>query len=112
MSYTLVKQHNEQHVHITFNGNLSGKAIMWEADIYTAREYHKATHNIKSEFPVTIRQIIDISELKDHKAKLLLTLHVKKVDVPTIKKSIIMIQQYKKLSPGRHEHGDAVTYSE
>ena len=112
MRYTLVKQYNEQHVHITFDGNLAGQPVLWDTDIFTAREHYKTKHTMKNIFPFTVRQIIDISEPENNKAKLLLTLHVKKIDIPTIQKSIIMIQQYKKLSPGRHEHGDTVTYSE
>lgn len=107
MSYTLIKQVNPQHAHLTFNGQFRGKPVTWNTHLFTIAEYARLNNPATN----TARQFIKIEKAKSLDSSTMdleVALNVTEVDPPTIQKMMIMIRQYKKLSTGRHEYGDEI----
>jgi len=97
--YLLLGDLPSNKVYIQFEGKLDGKSVVWNACIRTIEEY-ALSHEV-SEDP---KQFIDITI--DHGVyKLEIGLNIKLIDAATIERTIIMIRNYKRLQPGRHEYG-------
>lgn len=103
MSYTLIKQDNEQHSHIEFNGQFQGKDVLWDTHFYSIKGYCSE----KNIHETNMKQFIDIQQPESDNSRLQLTiaLNINKVNHQNIQKMMIMIKQYKNLSLGRHEYG-------
>ncbi|MDH5370764.1 MAG: hypothetical protein OEW99_12115 [Gammaproteobacteria bacterium] len=52
-----------------------------------------------------LKQFIDINPITDDILKLTVALNIDAISTPNIQKMMIMINQYKNLSIGRHEYG-------
>ena len=87
---------------VRFRGRLLGETVTWEATLMTLREY-RARHGGTG----PLRNFIDITPAQDGRAEVTVGLNVACIDPPTVLKSIVMLRQYKRLSPGRHEYGAA-----
>jgi len=101
MPYTLIQQHNTQLAHIKFSGPFQGETVIWDTHFFTLKGY-MAQENIKV---TKLKQFIDIQAAEPGIMKLTIALNIAEINKPNIKKMIIMIKQYKNLSPGRHEYG-------
>ena len=101
MSYTLIQQINDEHAHIKFEGPFQGKNVTWDTNFYTLNAY-SAEQNIPS---TEQKQFINIEPVDTNILKLTIALKIKKINAPNILKMIIMINQYKNLSIGRHDYG-------
>lgn len=103
--FLLLEQDAAQHsVRLKFTGNYQGRAVIWDCRLATLEaEYHERSesgigHN-------GLRDFIEIGETADQVIPLKVGLNIPRVDLPAIRKMIIMIRQYKKLAPGRREFG-------
>ena len=76
---------------VCFKGPFQGREIIWFA--------HIRARGAGS------RSYICISNITASQAEIEIGLPVARIDTPTIKKTIVMIRQYKELRPGRHEFG-------
>ncbi len=101
MPYTLIQQFNAQFAHVKFNGFFQGEAVTWDTHFFTLQGY-VVQENIKD---TKLKQFIDIQAAESGIMKLTIALNIKEINKPSIQKMIIMIKQYKNLSPGRHEYG-------
>lgn len=93
---------------IRFSGRLLGREVIWQArlrtleDVWRERQAGDATPG-----SVALRQYIHIRETADPGlAELEVALAVPAIDAPTVFKTLIMINNYKRLAPGRHEYGE------
>ncbi|MCW9013497.1 MAG: hypothetical protein OQL06_06905 [Gammaproteobacteria bacterium] len=100
--YELVDRCSAEKVRIRFIGGFKGREIVWDATISTLNEYRKS---VSEDFK--LRQFIEIA-LGENNYKLMIGLNIGEIDKAAIKKSIIMIRNYKRLHIGRHEYGDVV----
>ena len=95
------------YVHIRFQGKFAGKRVNWNAMIMTlahvCREQPKGAHKDKT---AGLRQFIEVGETTGDRRDLVVGLNVSCIDEQVIRKTIIMIRQYKRLREGRHEYGD------
>lgn len=104
MPYTLIHQFNTQHAHFRFKADCQGESVTWDTNFYTVEGF-RAEKNIEN---TTLKQFIDIEPSTSDLMKLTVVLKVNEVNKPNILKMIIMIimiNQYKNLSFGRHEYG-------
>lgn len=76
---------------IRFHGPFQGRTIRWLARIQAQGRGQ--------------RSYISIGNINADDAEIEVGLPVVSIDTPTIKKTIVMIRQYKRLRPGRHEFG-------
>lgn len=101
MSYTIINQFNTQHARIEFIGPFKGETVTWDTDFFTLEGF-LAKENIKD---TNLKQFIDIKPVRSGVMKLTVVQKINEVNNPNIQKMMIMIKQYKELSPGRHEYG-------
>ena len=101
MPYTLIKKFNNQHSHITFQGNFQGNKVTWDTHFFSIKGYNAE----KNTQQINMKQFIDIKPIKPDTMKLTVALNINEVNDPNIQKMMIMIKQYKNLSIGHHEYG-------
>jgi len=99
--YTVVEPGDRSHARIRFPGVYQKKEIVWDATVYSL---HARARAAAKRDPV---QYIDIGQPGPHGIRLTVGLNVEMIDEPTLLKTVIMIQNYKRLRPGRHEFGAA-----
>ncbi len=94
---------------IRFSGHLQGREVIWQARLRTLEDVWRERRAAEPvDTPMTLRQYIDIAPDGDPAAwPLEVALAVPAIDAPTVFKTIIMIHNYKRLAPGRHEYGPA-----
>lgn len=86
-------------VELQFEGKLEAEPVAWNARIWTIDEFSKL-HRV-TEDP---NQFIDIKIVAG--AHLLeVGLNIAQIDQAAIERTIIMVRNYKRLRPGRHEYG-------
>ena len=108
--YLLVNRVSPQRVHIKFIGHFQEQQLVWNATIRTMYDYYETELKQSSDDGVELRQFIDIEKRSDG-CSIGLVLNLDKVDEAGIKKSIIMVRNYKRLSLGRHEYGEVQYYN-
>ncbi|HEY0721956.1 MAG TPA: hypothetical protein VGE50_11970 [Gammaproteobacteria bacterium] len=88
---TLLDPAGGPQVRLRFQGPFEGRTVTWDATFRTARQKQSNAIEIGVEgaegLPLTV------------------TLNLPCIDLPAIRKTVIMIRQYKRLHYGRHEFG-------
>jgi hypothetical protein len=82
---------------LRFRGPYAGREVVWDAHFMTRSRYGTET----------TRNFIDIGAEGPHGRQLIVVLNVDCFDTPTLRKAIIMVRQYRRLRPGRHEFGSS-----
>lgn len=98
-TYILLSDLPATKVALQFEGLMQGQPIMWNACIKTMGHY--ALSHVVHNDP---KQIINI-ELMDQNYQIEVVLNVKQVNQSILESTIVMINQYKRLSVGLHEYG-------
>ncbi len=97
------------YAHIRFTGMFQGNEVIWDAVIVTlAREYRErypAGQQVTAE--ISLPQFIEVGAMTDGMRKLKVGLNVPRIDTATLRKTIIMIRNFKRLHAGRHEYEPA-----
>lgn len=91
--YLLVEQTSERRARLRFCGGLLGRTVVWDCD-FLALDATRAACNF-----------IDVDEPGLQGVPVQVGLAVSCIDRPAIEKMILMIRNYKRLRPGRHEFG-------
>lgn len=86
---------------LRFRGNFEGRPVIWDATFTTLASW-RAEHT--PDLPM--RNFIDIGNETAHGIELTVGLNVPCIDMPTIRKAILMVRQYKRLARGRLEFGE------
>jgi hypothetical protein len=92
-------------VQLRFTGVFEQKTIIWDAQIATLAYYFTAPRD-PATATRTLRPFIEIGSNTEHGRLLRIGLNVTTIDDATIRKTMIMIRQYKRLQAGRHEYGE------
>ncbi len=72
--------------------------VLWNLTLYTLQHYRKVHANDTNAF-------IEIGNTETEPYDITVALPVRQIDLPVIRKTLIMIRGYKRLRPGRHEFG-------
>lgn len=88
---------------LRFCGNFEGRPVTWDATFTTLASW-QADH--APDLP--LRNFIDVGSETAHGLALIVGLDVPCIDIPTIRKAMMMVRQYKRLARGRHEFGRAI----
>ena len=94
-----------QRARVRFRGRLGGLPVTRDATLLTLAAWRR-DNRIGHEDPV--RQFIEVARAGATGVALTVALAVPAIDLPTVRKTVIMIRNYKRLAPGRHEYGDPV----
>ena len=113
LAYRTLSPLGGAYVQIGFLGVFQGQPVAWDAEILTLEEYDRRQDRLApSAAPVrTWRQFIEIGGHTPQGVALRVGLAVPQIDAATVLRSIVMIRNYKRLRPGRHEFGDSVTFA-
>ena len=92
--------HDLARVH--FNGRLADESVHWDATIITLKHYCQQ----RRLDCYTQKQFIEIApSMENDLWPITIGLKLDKLDTAAVLKTVIMVRQYKKLHPGRHEFG-------
>jgi len=112
LDYELIERTSDSCVLIKFAGGFNGQQIIWHAKIRTLGDYfeNSVRRDLLSQQEVKIKQFIEVNK-KAYGYKVDIILNLKIIDEASIMRAIIMIRKYKRLHIGRHEYGEAVSFS-
>jgi hypothetical protein len=106
--YCVVQQRDDQHARVRFCGPFQGTTVVWDCEFMTlAFESARRKGSDASAGPP--RNFIEIGPPGAKGVPLRVGLRLPRIDIPAIEKMIIMIRNYKRLRPGRHEYGEPRT---
>jgi len=109
--YQALSPINQPQVHIRFAGMFEGKEVIWDARLHTLRHEYEQSRLQQASPPETFHQYIYIHPAQGEQLPITVALNVPQFDEPAILKTMIMIHNYKRLRFGRHEFGQAVSFS-
>ena len=93
--FLLLSQHaNQRSAHFRFTGPCQGRTVIWDCHLLALKPADENQHDF-----------IEINEQPGLLIPLRVGLNIARIDIPAIRKMIIMIRQYKRLGPGRLEFG-------
>jgi hypothetical protein len=85
---------------LRFHGPFEERLVRWDATLFTP----DAWETVRGEGR-TLHNIIEIGAEGAYGIELNICLQVECIDLPTIRKAVVMIRQYKRLQRGRHHYG-------
>jgi len=88
---------------IRFLGALRRQEVLWHATLVTLAHHYRRLPPANREQGV--RQFIDVGPVKDGQARISIGLNLSRIDETAVRKTLIMVRQWKRLGPGRHEYG-------
>lgn len=101
--YEQLQPAETDRVRLRFSGKLEGEPVMWDATLLTLERVYRESGRRGGE----LRNFIEVGNQGPDGLRITVGLNVARIDTPTIKMAIMMIRQYKRLRPGRHEYGEA-----
>jgi len=105
--YVLLSSVPSAIIHFKFLGKFEGREVIWDTQLIALKHNSNqqiAKSPIAKKSYLEIEPILEISKL-DSELKLTVGLPVKQITIPVIRKTVIMIQNYKRLKCGRHDFG-------
>ncbi len=98
---------NQDYQHIRFIGPFTGQDIIWDAHVYTLSYF---VHQLNTLTPSSssVHAFLEVGNENERGRKIEIGLHLPYLDVPSLKKTIIMVRQYKRLALGRYEYGNLI----
>jgi len=100
-AYQLVTPLDQAHCHFRFSGSFLGERIIWDAYLQTLA-YYVRNHALGNQ---GVRQYIDVGETGEFGRLIHIGLNLPVIDHASILKTLVMVRQYKRLAPGRHDFG-------
>jgi hypothetical protein len=109
LDYRHVEPTASGRAHIRFTGSFQGDEVIWDAVIVTLAHEFRAHHPAGKQpaADLSLPQFIEVGATENGMRKLRVGLNVHRIDAATLHKTIIMIRNYKRLRPGRHEYAPA-----
>jgi hypothetical protein len=107
--YLLLEQADDQRAQLRFCGALLGQTVVWNCEFVTLAAEQADRGQRRAAAAPALRNFIEVGEPGPQGVPLRVGLAVARIDQPAIEKMIIMIRNYKRLQPGRHEYGQAQT---
>jgi hypothetical protein len=107
-NYTALSPLGGQTAHVQFKGSFQGQQVLWDTHIITLQEVYRqgiAAGKYSDKNVISLSQFIDINEKDTAELTLTVGVDVPTIDAPAVLKTIIMINNYKRLRHGRHEYG-------
>jgi len=102
-TFDLLEQSGEEWARIRFDGPFLGAQVSWEATVMTLA--HHAGDLPPDSQGRGLRQHIDVAPVKAGRGQITVVLALPRIDLPALRKTVIMVRQWRRLGPGRHEYG-------
>jgi hypothetical protein len=102
--YNLIAPPDTGEAHFTFSGRFQNQEIVWDATLITLAHFHAQQ---PQSIQATVRSaFLEIGDETEYGRALRVALDIPRIDEPAILRTIIMVRNYKRLHPGRHEFGE------
>jgi hypothetical protein len=92
----------------SFTGRFQDQEIVWDTTLLTLTHYH--AEQLELAQPTVRSAFLEIGGDTARGRAILVALDIPCIDEPAILRTIIMIRNYKRLYPGRHEFGEPRTF--
>jgi len=103
-AFLLLSEPGGQAVHVRFSGSFEGREVVWDCRFITpAHRYEQRSEPVETGSIESQPGFIDIGRPGNGGVPLRVCLNLPCIDIPAIRKMIIMIRNYKRLRRGRHE---------
>ena len=103
-AFLLLSESGGQAVHVRFKGCFEGREIVWDCHFVTlAYQSEQRSEHIEVGATETQPCFIGIGQPGNRGVPLCVCLNLPCIDLPAIRKMIIMIRNYRRLQRGRHE---------
>ncbi len=89
-----------EKLRLRFAGPFEGREVHWDATLFTPAAWAKEWDEEQPQ-----QNIIEIGEKGEYGISLHICLKVECIDLPTVRKALMMVRQYKRLQRGRHQYG-------
>ncbi len=101
--YLIVGELRPTRARVRFLGTFQGRRVVWDCQFVALAGPGEAGEGMAA----ARRNYIEIGTEQPHGLPLGVGLNIALIDRPAIEKMIIMVRNYKRLRPGRHEYGPA-----
>jgi hypothetical protein len=106
--YNLLAPTDVERARFTFTGVFQNQEVIWDTTLLTLTHFH--AEQPESTQPAVRSAFLEIGGKTVHGRAIRVTLDIPRIDEPAILRTIIMIRNYKRLHPGRHEFGEPRTF--
>ena len=106
--YTLLAPPESSQARFAFTGSFQNQEIRWDTTLITLAHYH--AEQPESAQPTVRTAFLEIGGQTEHGRAIRVALDIPVIDEAAILRTIIMIRNYKRLRPGRHEFGIPHTF--
>ena len=103
--FLLLGDLHEQRARLRFTGPLEAVEVVWDCEFVTLESLLRSGPTQPRGEAATLRNFIEIGEAGERGVPLRVGLDLPRIDRSAILKMIVMIRNYKRLRPGRHEFG-------
>lgn len=104
ISYSLLATPDAEQARFAFSGSFENEQIIWDATLLTLTRYHEIQPDAGQ--PVTRSAFLEIGGNTAHGRAMRVALDIALIDEAAILRTIVMIRNYKRLRPGRHDFGE------
>ncbi|HQU14668.1 MAG: hypothetical protein B7Z66_04905 [Chromatiales bacterium 21-64-14] len=94
-----------EQARVRFAGDFEGRAVLWHMTLYTLACYGRGSVTASGP-PAPLRSFMEIRQDETGTFRLEVGLNTPILDEPAIRKTIVMIRNYRRLSWGRREWGE------
>jgi hypothetical protein len=101
--YNLLTPPESSQARFAFTGSFQNQEIRWDTTLITLAHYHAEQPG--SAQPVVRTAFLEIGGETAHGRAIRVALDIPVIDEAAILRTIIMLRNYKRLHPGRHEFG-------
>lgn len=105
LDYKITQTPCDQSAEFIFTGNFSGQPVIWNTRLSTLHSIARSQHKTRLRQFILIQHTHRIYQLD-------IGLYLKQVDIAAIKRTIIMIRNYKKLHQGLHIYGPEYSFTD
>lgn len=93
----------DSRARVHFAGRFQGRDVLWDMQLHALQGPCRGRGTV-----ATRRAFIDIASGEGDVLQLEVGLDVPVIDLPTVRKAVLMIRNYRRLRLGRHEWGEPV----
>jgi hypothetical protein len=108
IQFSLLAPPESTRTRFAFTGRYQNKEIVWDTTLLTLAHYH--AEQPESAQPTVRTAFLEIGGKTASGRTICVVLDIPHIDEPAILSTIIMIRNYKRLRPGRHEFGEPRTF--
>ena len=104
--YVLLSSLPDSVAHVRFLGRFEGREVVWDMHLYTLARHEQDRGRVPIAPDFQLRGLMIIEPQAGETCHLEVALKVPVIDEPVIRKTIVMMRNYRRLKPGLRTWGD------